>query len=456
MQRVLPPTDARTQLLLHGSIVATLLRLAWPNVLVQTAQAATGLVETYWVAHLGTPALAGMALVFPGIMLMQMLSGGAMGGGISSAIARALGAGKRDDADALVAHALLINVAIGFAFAVAALFGGPALYYALGGRGAALAAALQYSNVVFAGMVLLWMMNALASAIRGTGNMVVPALVICGGVVLLIPLSPCLIFGLGPFPALGIVGGGVAMLIYYAIGTAVLVAYLAGGHAVVRLKHTQFRVRFMTEILRVGAVASLIVTQTNLTIALTTAIVGLAAGTEAIAGFGTGVRLEYVLVPIAFGFGAPLVALVGTNIGAGNGARATRIAWTGAAMTFAVTETIGLVAAFDPNAWLTLFGNDPQMLATGAAYLRAVGPFYGFFGVGMALYFSAQGAGRLTWPLVAGILRLTVAIGGGYLAWRLTGSLGWLFVALALALVTFGAVNAAGVAAGAFQRVRRP
>src|SRR5271166_2928171 len=82
----------RTLLLLNGPVVPTLLRLAWPNVLVMLAQASTGLIETWWVSHLGTDALAGMALVFPGFMMMGMLSAGAVGGGISSAVARALGA----------------------------------------------------------------------------------------------------------------------------------------------------------------------------------------------------------------------------------------------------------------------------------------------------------------------------------------------------------------------------
>ena len=156
-------------------IVPTLLRLAWPNVLVMLAQASTGLIETWLVSHLGTDALAGMALVFPGFMMMQMLSGGAMGGGISSAIARALGAGRRDDADALVLHAVIINVALGVVFSVLVLMFGPQLYRALGGEGGSLEAALRYSNVVFAGNVLVWLMNALASVIRGTGNMLVPS-----------------------------------------------------------------------------------------------------------------------------------------------------------------------------------------------------------------------------------------------------------------------------------------
>ena len=115
----------------------TLLRLAWPNILVMLAQASTGLIETWWVSRLGTDALAGMALVFPGFMMMQMLSAGAMGGGISSAIARALGAGRRDDADALVLHALIINWALGLRFSALVPAFGPPLYRAMGGEGAA-------------------------------------------------------------------------------------------------------------------------------------------------------------------------------------------------------------------------------------------------------------------------------------------------------------------------------
>src|SRR4051812_45682635 len=111
----------RTRLLLQGPIVPTLLHLAWPNMLIMLAQASTGLIETWWVSHLGTDALAGMALVFPIFMMMQMLSAGAMGGGISSAIARALGAGRRADADALVLHAIIINLLLGVSFSVLVL-----------------------------------------------------------------------------------------------------------------------------------------------------------------------------------------------------------------------------------------------------------------------------------------------------------------------------------------------
>ena len=450
-----PALDPRTRLLLDGPIVRTLARLAWPNIVVMVAQASTGLIETWWVSRLGLDALAGMALVFPGFMMMQMLSAGAMGGGISSAVARALGGGRRGDADALVLHAVIINLALGGVFAAAVLGFGPSLYRALGGHGGALAAALVYSNIVFAGTPLVWLMNALASVIRGTGNMMVPSLAVCAGVVLLVPLSPCLIFGLGSFPALGVAGAGVAVITTTALTTLVLAGYLALGRSVVRFRAARLRRRLFADILRVGAVASISTLQTTLTVQLTTGLVGAVGGGDAIAGYGTGVRLEYLLVPLVFGLGAPLVALVGTNIGAGQQARALRVALTGGAIAFALAEAIGIAAALWPQAWLGLFSDDQGMLDTGAQYLRLVGPAYGFFGLGLSLYFASQGAGKLFWPLAAGLLRLAVATGGGWLALRLTGSLRWVFAALALGLMIYGITVFGAVVSGAWFRRRK-
>jgi putative MATE family efflux protein len=444
--------DPRTRLLLQGRPLPTLLRLAWPNTLVMLAQASVGLIETWWVGHLGTDALAGMALVFPGFMMMQMLSGGAMGGGISSAIARALGGGRRQDADALVLHALVINGLLGLLFSGLVLGFGPALYRSLGGEGASLEAALAYSNVVFAGAVLVWLYNAFASVLRGTGNMLLPSLAVVLGVLLLIPLSPLLIFGLGPVPALGVAGAGWAVVLTSLLTTALLGWAVCGGRSIARLRPVPLRAALFRDILKVGAVASLSTFQTTLTVMLTTAVVGAAGGPDAIAGYGTGNRLEYLLIPLVFGLGAPLVALVGTNIGAGQRERALRIALTGGALAFLLTEAIGLAAALWPEAWLGLFGADPRMIETGAAYLRIVGPAYGFFGLGLSLYFASQGAGRLLWPLLAGGLRLLIAVGGGYAALHLTGSLTWVFAALALALVAYGTLIAGVLASGAWFR----
>jgi putative MATE family efflux protein len=454
--QVVPPMSPRTRKLLHGPIVPTLLRMAWPNILVMSAQASTGLIETWWVSHLGSDALTGMALVFPGFMMMQMISGGAMGGGIASAIARALGGGRRHDADALVIHAILINAALGLFFSALVLMFGRPLYAALGGRDGSLEAAMLYSNVVFGGTVLVWLSNALASVIRGTGNMFVPAMAICIGVVLLVPLSPALIFGFGPVPAMGIEGGAAAVLLTNALTAAVLGWYILAGRSVVRMRWAGLRWSMLADILRVGAVGSISALQTSLTILLTTALVGAAAGPAGVAGYGTGGRLEYLLIPVAFGFGGPMVALVGTNIGAGQPERALRIALTGGAMAFLLTEIIGIAAAIWPYAWLGLFGHDPQMLEIGSSYLRTVGPAYGFSGLGLSLYFASQGAGRLLWPLLAGLCRMLIAVGGGGLALHLTGSLQWMFGFLALALLVYGATLGYAVHSGVWFRVKAP
>ena len=444
----------RLQRMLSGAVVPTLLSLAWPNILVMLAQASTGLIETWWLSHLGIDALTGMAIVFPCFMMMSMLSAGAIGGGIASSIARALGARRQDDADALVLHAIVINLVIGIATSAIFLVFGSRIYTAMGGQGASLRAALEYSNVVFAGNIMLWLMNALASVIRGTGDMMLPSVAVCLGVVVLVPLSPLLIFGAGPIPALGIAGGGLAVVITTVLSFLILSVYLLSGRSGVTLRWRPLRWSMASDILRVGGVGVINTLQTTLTVTLATAMVGHIGGPDAVAGYGTGARLEYLLIPLVFGLGAPLVALVGTNIGAGQRKRALKIALSGAMIAFALTECIGVAAAIYPVAWLSLFGHDPKMLATGVLYLRAVGPVYGFFGLGLSLYFASQGAGRLGWPLFGGLLRMATALGGGWLVLKFTGSLHWLFLILALSLVVYGTTVVLAIGSGAWFKVR--
>jgi Na+-driven multidrug efflux pump len=237
---------------------------------------------------------------------------------------------------------------------------------------------------------------------------------------------------------------------YYGVGTMVLATYLRLRRSVVRLSIAGVRLSWQLfyEILRVGLVAALVTIGTNLTVAVATSLVG-RFGPSAIAGYGAGSRLEYLLVPLTFGLGGPLVAIVGTNIGAGKRDRALRTMWIGAAAAAALCESIGVVAALRSRDWLGLFDSDPAMLDAGSRYMQTVGPVYGLFGLGMALYFASQGTGRLLWPLLANLARLLIAVGGGWLALRLTGSLTGVFAALSVGLVAMGLINAWAVASGA-------
>jgi Na+-driven multidrug efflux pump len=443
--------DPRTRMLLEAPVGRTIVRLALPNVAVMLVQTSIGLIETYFVAKLGVDALAAMALVFPPFMLLVMVSAGAMGGGILSAIARALGANDNARANALVWHAVAITLVLSTATTAAALLWGPKLYALMGGRNASLANAVLYSNIIFAAAIPLWLFNSLAAMIRATGNMVLPATVMIGGAFFLVPVSPLLIFGLGPLPRLGIAGGAIAVLIYYVVGVVIFASYIWSGRGVLApsIRPPRLSWALLKDILRVGLASSIISLSTNVTAVVATGLAGL-VGPAAVAGYGTGVRLEYLLVPLVFGLGQPVGAMVGTAIGASQPERALRVAWIGAAIAGGITEAIGIAAALFPSVWLSLFGGEPAMLAYGSMYLRIVGPFYGFFGAGLALYFASQGAGRLFWPVISATLRVLISAGVGWFAAAKLGNSIGLFAALAAALVAFGTVNAVATFAGAW------
>jgi putative MATE family efflux protein len=447
----------RTRLLLEGPVARTLLRLAAPNVLVMVLQAMVSTLDGVFVGWLGTDALAGVSLVFPLVMLMQTMSAGGMGGGVASAVARAIGGGRRADADALVVHAIVIALAMAAGFTLLLELGGPALYHAMGGRGAGLDSAVLYSRVLFGGALAYWLFNTLGSVIRGSGNMTLPASVMVAGSAIYLALSPALILGWGPLPRLGIAGAAAASVVSFALGSVALLVFLCSGRSLVRpaLHGRGLRLPLFREILRVGAPGSLNTVLTNLTVVLLTSLVGQFGG-KALAGYGMGARLEYLQIPIVFGLGSGLVTMVGTSMGAGDRARALRVAWVGTAMAAAVTGAIGAAAALFPRVWLGLFTADPEVLAAGSRYLEIVGPCYGFFGAGLSLYFASQGAGRLLWPLLAGFTRLAVAAAGGWLVTTWLGAgLSGLFAAMALALVIFGGINVAAVSLGRWRAAGR-
>ena len=384
--------DPRTLRMLQGRIAPTLMKMAAPTVSTMLVRSSMSLIQIWFVSRLGVDPLAGISLVFPGWMLMQALSAGSLGGGISSSIARSLGAGRKSDADALVWHVVIISLAIGALFGGLVLaFGGP-IYRTFGGVGGSLQEALIYSNIAFLAMPFIWLTNGLASVIRGTGNMAFPATVVFLGLVAQILLSPLFIFGYGPIAGMGIAGAAVAVLLTNAGAAGPLCWYLLGDRSIVRLSVSRPQWAIFTGILSAGTVASISALQTSVTIILLTALVGRMAGPDAVAGYGIGVRLEYQLLAVMFGLGAPLVAMVGTNIGGQQRDRAVAAGLTGGLMAFVLCEVIGVAVAVWPDVWLGLFSHNQRMVAAGEAYLRYAGVGYGFLALGGSLFFASQGA----------------------------------------------------------------
>lgn len=408
---------ARTRRLLEAPILPTLLGLAAPNMAEAVARISFITLDAYFVGWLGPDALAGVALAFPLFILMQTMAAGGMGSGVSSAIARAIGGGRRPDAESLVVHGLMIGFVMAASFTGGMLAAGPALYAAMGATGPALGEAVGYSHVVFGGSVAVWAMNILASVVRGTGNMLVPAAAIVMGEAVHVVLSPSLIMGWGPLPRLGVTGAALAVVASYVVGSLVLLAYLTWGRGLVGLHWPDrgFRWELFADILRVGVLSSVNTIQFQLTGVILAGLVG-RYGTLVLAGYGAATRLEMAQVPVVFGFGTALVAMVGANIGAGQRERARRIAWVGAAVGSAIGVAVGLLAAGFAPFWMDLFTKEPTAAAAGVTYLRIVGPSYVFFGLGLALFFASQGTGRILGPFLAVTSRLVIIAIGGWLA----------------------------------------
>ncbi len=436
------PAAARTRLLLEGPILPTLLRLSAPNVLNLLAFVGMITFDGFFLGRISTDALAGASLAFPWVMLILQTTNSGMGVGVSSAVARALGAGRRDRANDLVFHALLLALAIAVVFSSVMLAGAPFLFRWMGGRDEMLSDALAYANVALGGTVFYCVLNLLGNTVRGTGNMNFPATVLVGCVLAHIALAPTLIFGLGPVPALGPAGAAWGLVIPFGVGSIVMIGYLRSSRALVRLNFRGVAPRWelFADIFKVGVPGLINTAITNLSVAALTGIAGQLSPQTAL-GYAMGARLEYVLQPVAFGFGTAIVTMVGTNWGARQYRRAREIAWTGAATVALLCGTIGAAVAIHPALWIGLFSDNEDVARVGALYLHIVGPAYLLFGLGLALFFVNQGLGRGVAAMSANAVRMAASAAGGLIAlYGLGLGAAGLFAAIAIGFCLYAAL----------------
>jgi putative MATE family efflux protein len=441
----LPQAPARNALV-DRPILPTLLGLAWPNIIAFSAGTCVVIAETSYIGRLGVESLAAIALVFPCVMLTMTMSGGAMGGGVASAIARALGAGDKDRASALAAHALLIGICFGLTFMLGMLIFGPKLLQLLGGRGNVLAQATAYTQIFFGGAVLPWLMNTMAGVLRGTGNMKLPSLLMLSSATCQIILGGTLGLGLGPIPSFGMRGVAAGSLTAYLISVSVMSWYLFSGHArvVPRIRGLRIQWAMFFDILKVGAIACFSPLQSVLTISIFTHMLA-SFGTEILAGYGIGARLEYLLTSVSFAFGIASVPMIGMAIGAGRIARARRIAWTAGTVSFAALGGIGTLIAFFPDLWVNIFTGDALVRGASRQYLATAAPMYAFIGLASSMYFSSQGAAKVVGPVLAQSARLLfIGFGGWWLSTHDATAANF-FVLAAASMVVLGTLSCASV-----------
>lgn len=426
--------------LLTAPIGRSLLLLAGPTTALMLLQILVAIADGIFVGRLGTDALAGIALVVPFVILMFNVANGGIGGAVASSMARALGRGQLDDARAVVVHSLILAAFFGLLFALLDWACGPWLFQLLGGSGVALERALSFGHVLFTGAITIWVSSFLSALLRGAGDAATPARFGLFGTIAYVPLSGLLTLGAGDWPGFGIIGSAMA-----SIGVTIGIAFfqmraVRDGRLgfIPTLRGVRVRWSIFQEILRVGIPSSITTALASLTAVM---MIGMAGrfGVVALAGYGIGARLEYMVAPVAFGIGSGLTTLVGVAAGANAWRRAVRVAWTGGLTAFVTVGLIGWLVVFFPELWSRLFTSDHQVVAAGTSYIRHVAPFYCLFGLGISLNFASQGAGRMAVPLVASIARLLVATGSGWIVVEKTSlGLDGLFGAIGLGMIVYG------------------
>jgi putative MATE family efflux protein len=445
--------DQRTQQLLTAPAMPLLLSMSAPNSVAFLIQASVSMAEVWFIGRLGSASLAAIALVFPLLMLFQTLSGGAMGGAVASAIARALGAGDLQRAETLIWHALALAAMGAVALLVVFLMAGSEFLRFLGGSGSVLEQALSYSYVLFFGGIFVWLVGVVSAIFRGMGNMRFPAAMMILSAFVQVPLSGLLITGAFGAPKLGVMGAAVSAVISSILLAAVMLIRLAGDSGQIRLTKPAavFRRHHFADILQVALPASLSPLLTVATIIILTAIVG-RFGEQALAGYGIGSRIEFLLIPLVFGIGASMTSLVGVGIGAGDIKRAEHIGTVGGLGAAGLAGGIGLILAVQPELWIPYFSQDPVVQDAATRYIQIVGPWFAFYGLGLVLYFGSQGAGAMGWPVVALSLRAVICVGGALLLTESfdTGIDG-VFYAVALSMVAYGVIMFCALKLGAWR-----
>ncbi|MFY7759696.1 MATE family efflux transporter [Aquidulcibacter sp.] len=446
--------DDRTHHMLTSPAAPLLVRMATPNALAFAIQSSVSLAEVWIIGQLGTGALASIALAFPLLMLIQTMSGGAAGGAVTSAIARALGAGDRERAQQLIWHALALSALGAALFLVLFSLGGRSLIAFLGGRGEILEQAVDYCTVIFWGGLFLWLVSVVGAVFRGMGDMKLPAVLMVASAFLQVPLTAILVLGLFGAPQLGIVGAAYSAVISGFVVSVIMLVVLAREGRVIRLdrKYLSFSKALFRDIFKVALPASMSPIFTIFIILSLTAMVA-TFGEAALAGYGIGSRIEFLLIPLVFGIGAAMTSLVGLSIGSGNVDRAEHIGWIGSAFAAGLTGVVGLVLALFPSAWIYAFTKDQVTFEAARSYIQIVGPFFAFQGLGLSLYFASQGAGAMRWPVIAIFSRVLLAVGGGWLlAFGLGLGLKGVFIGAAAAMATFGLIIAISLKLGAWRR----
>ena len=388
----------------QGPIVRAIVLLAVPMVLEMVMESVFAVVDIFFVSRLGDEAIAGVALTESMLTLIYTVAIG-LSIGVTAIVARRVGEGDQEAAARATVQAVILGAAVAALVAAVGLVWTEELLGLMGADAATTAIARPYTQVMLGGnvvIVLLFLMNA---AFRGAGDAAIAMRVLWLANGINIVLDPCLIFGLGPFPELGVQGAAVATTT--GRGTAVLVQlytlFRLNGHLQVRVHHLQARLDVMARILRLSATGTL---QTFIGMASWIGLVRLTSefGPEALAGYAIGIRVILFAILPAWGLSNAAATMVGQGLGANDPDRAEQSVWIAAKMNLAFLGPVGLAFLLLAPLIVSAFGGTGEASAYAIACLRIVSVGFVFYAYGMVLTAAFNGAGAVWTPTIINLI----------------------------------------------------
>ncbi len=394
--------------LTNGSVTKNILHMAWPMMVAFSLQVAFNLIDTVYLGRYSALALAAISITFPVVFLIIALAAG-VGVGVTSLIARLIGAKRIDKAKEVAKHGIVIAVFMWVFFAVAGLVFSKPLFVFLGAEKEVLSMALTYAYTIFLGSIFMLIAFMGTSILRGEGEVKIPMKIMGIATIINIILDPFMIFGLWIFPEMGVFGAALATILARVVSALMFLRYLFKGDSMLRmdLKLPKIDFHIVKEVFHVGIPASLSQSIMSLGMFFMMKIVS-SFGTYAIAAYGLIGRLDSVAILPALGVGTAVITIVGHNVGARKFDRAESTTWKAGLLAAAFMELVGILFFAAPEWVVSLFNEHSEVVTFGASYLRIVSLTYAFIGFGIVIASAFQGAGKGYPSLILSAIRLFV------------------------------------------------
>jgi MATE family, multidrug efflux pump len=376
------------------------LLLAVPMVLEMAMESIFVVADVFWVAHLGADAVATVGLTESMLTIIYTAAMGLMIG-VTALVARRTGEHDAEGAAHTAGQSILLGLGVAALIALLAAPNAPALLRLMGASDEVVSSGTLFTRIMLGGNATVLLLFLLNAVFRGAGDAAIAMRVLILGNALNIVLGPCFIFGLGPFPEMGVAGAAVATNL--GRGTAVLYQLhaLTNGRGRVRLRarHLRLDVGAMRTMLRLSGLGTfqiLIGTASYIGLVRILAVFGSAA----LAGYTIGIRLIIFALLPAFGIGNAAATMVGQNLGAGEPERAEAAVWTAARYNMVFLGLVGLVFLAGAPFITSLFTTDPLIQPYAVGCLRTVSLGFLFYAYGMVLTSAFNGAGDTWTPTV--------------------------------------------------------